>query len=301
MNVSLDKFASWLTNKGLKDRTVENYLYYFNKFTSDVFNQETISLFLSKKENRNTVARGFLLNFKRFLVVNCQELGVEHLKADIASVELPQITGRKRERIVRPISKEGIHRLEGVLETEKLKLQLLISFYCGLRLGGLLKIKVVSFDWDKWKKDSSKMGELRVFEKGDKEGIALVPPEIMERVALFIHSAGFKSVDAYLFVKPRRENQRVKDLARTWQNKLAKAGVDCGITQIGSDDKPIKETVVHPHRLRHSYASHLLNVMGMNLKEVQELLRHSDISSTQIYTHTDKEKSKKKLEGLYSS
>lgn len=300
MKIDLSNFENWLINKGLKDRTIENYLYYFNKFTFEFFNQETVSKFLSFKSNRNTVAKGFLLNFKKYLLVNYKELGLENSRPDILEVEFPQITGRKKTRIINPLSREEIKLLEKHLPTEKEKLQLLITYYGqGLRLGGLLKIKVISFNWNKWKEDPKDTGELRVFEKGDKEGLVYLPSEIMQRVAKFIYRVGITSPDSYLFIKPTKKNQKIKDLARTWQLKLSKAGIDSGITQIGKDGKPIKETVVHPHRLRHTFATHYLEKEG-NLKKVQKALRHSDISSTQIYTHVEDKELKKDAKDFYS-
>ena len=53
MRIALDKFETWLRNKNLKERTVENYIYYFNKFTYESYDQETVSRFLSDKSNRN--------------------------------------------------------------------------------------------------------------------------------------------------------------------------------------------------------------------------------------------------------
>lgn len=299
MNIPLDKFQSYLENKGLSQRTIENYVGYFNKFRYEFFNQETVSLFLAQKSNQNTVARGCLLNLKKFLLSNSTEFNLDRLKIDIASVEFPKITGRKKKRIPNVLSPEQIHLLEKYLEEEKFKLQLLVSYYgSGLRLGGAARIKIVSFDWDTWKKDTTQLGECRVFEKGNKEGIALIPPKLMKRIAAYIHTGNFKSVNSYLFINPTKENQKIKDLTRNWQMKLAKAGIDSGITKLDEHGKPIKETVVHPHKLRHSYATYLLNNTDMKLNEIQEVLRHSDISSTQVYTHTEMKKKKEKLSGI---
>lgn len=296
MRVPLNKFENYLVNKNLKERTVGNYLLYFNKFIYETFDQETVSKFLAEKANRNTNARSFLVNFKKYLLSHSQELGLtDQFVANISAVELPRLTGRTKQRIIHPIPHEQIALLESALPETKEKLQLNISYYCGLRLGELLKIRIVSFNWEIWKQDPSQMGECRVFGKGDKEGIALVPPQIMKKVADYIHSKAFPSVNSYLFINPRSDGASLKNMSRTWQMKLSRAGVECGITQIDSDGKPVKDTVVHPHRLRHSYASHLINDRSMDIRKIQELLRHSDISSTQIYTHIDKRKLKDEL------
>lgn len=296
MNIALDKFEQWLKNKRLKERTIENYIYYFNKFIYPVFDQESVSKFISQKANRNSIARSFLVNFQKFLTVNYQELGFsQESRLKIAEVELPKLTGRKKERLINPIPHEAIPLLEKALPTEKERLELLLSYYCALRLGELLKIRIIDFNWDEWKKDTSKMGECRVFGKGDREGIALIPSELMKRIAIHIKSRKFPSLSSYLFVNNDGKPINIKNRARTWQNRLKEAGLKAGLIKIDSDGKPIKNTVVHPHRLRHSYASYLLNVKGLNLREVQEILRHASIQNTQIYTHINKESLKNRL------
>jgi len=298
MKVPLDKFENWLVNKNLKPRTVENYLYYFNKFTSPVYDQESVSRFLALAPNRNSISRSFLLNYRKFLIVNSDELGISpELKIKISEVELPGLSGRAKQRVIRPIPHEKIFLIETFLETEKEKLQLLLSYFCGLRLGELLKIMIVSFDWEKWKLNPEDMGECLVLGKGDKEGVAFVPAEVMVRVASFIHNQDFPSVQSHLFREPNKE-YNFNNLARQWQLRLSKAAVAASITLPDGKGGFVKETVVHPHRLRHSYASYLKNEMGLDIIEIQELLRHSDISSTQIYTHIEKEGLKKKLSGL---
>ena len=295
MRAPLDMFETWLTNKNLKERTIESYIYYFNKFTSEVFDQENVSRYLSLKSNRNNVARSFLLNYQKFLLVHHQELGLSpEVKANIAAVELPKLTGRAKKRIIRPIPHETIFLLEKHLKTEKEKLQLLLSYFCGLRLGELLKITLLSFNWDQWKEDTSKIGECRVFGKGDKEGIALVPSDLMKRTARFIRSQDFPSLNTCIFRQQGR-TYNFNSLARIWQLRLAEAGVSAGITQKTPEGDIIKETAIHPHRLRHSYGTHLVTVLGIDIRKVQELLRHSSIQSTQIYTHISKGQLKEEL------
>lgn len=299
MITTIDRFEEWLTNKNLKPRTIENYIYYFNKFTYNKFNQETVSKFLSQKENRNSIGRSFLVNLKLFLMQNYKELGIPKDEAleDISLVELPKLTGRSKVRLIRPIRHDQIELLERFLDSEQLKLQLLLSYYCGLRLGELLKITINSFNWEVWKKDTSQIGECIVYGKGDKEGLAYVPSELMMRIAKYIQNNNFDSLNSRIFVSGR-QNIDLKNKARTWQLKLREAGIKSGVTKLDQNGEPIEGTVVYPHRLRHSYATHLKVDLGLDTIEIKELMRHSSIQSTQIYEHLDKGYLKEKLKEL---
>ena len=299
MKTDLNQFVEWLKNKNLKDRTIENYVYYFNKFTYDSLNQESISKFLSLKQHRNSIARGFLVNYQKFLMVNYKELGLDQdTRIEISEIELPKITGRTKERLIKPLSKDEILLIERQFTDEKEKLQLLISYFCGLRLGEMIKIRIIDFNWNEWKKDIKKIGECRVYGKGDKEGLALVPSNIMVRISKYIRSKDFPSADSYIFLNKgvTLNNLNIKNRTSSWTKKLKKAGIDAKITQLDRDGKIIKETSVHPHKLRHSWGYHLRSEKGMDIRDIKEILRHSSIQNTQIYTYTDKEHLKKQLE-----
>ncbi len=298
MKIAIDKFESWLRNKNLKERTIEEYLYYFNKFLADVFNQETVSRFLANKSHRNIVARSFLVSLRKFILVNYKELGFTiDQRLDASEVELPKITGRAKVREIIPLKLEEIKLLEKHLETEKLKLQLLCSYYGALRVGEMLKIRVISFNWEDWKKDMSKMGECRVLGKGDKEGVAFFPKELMIRIGKYIKSQKHFDINSTIFIKNYRNHRSIKSGATTWQKKLREAGIKAGLIKFDGKGEIVPETSVHPHRLRHSYASYLVNEKKMDIRKVQILLRHSSITSTEIYVHIDRNKLKEELSG----
>lgn len=101
-----------------------------------------------------------------------------------------------------------------------------------------------------------------------------------------VGTAALGAIAAYLNVRPAPADAQAENAlflsrrgtrisARSVQQRLRKLAADTGL------GRP-----VHPHMLRHSFASHLLESSG-DLRAVQELLGHSDIATTQIYTHLD--------------
>ena len=179
---------------------------------------------------------------------------------------------RTEQRLPRTLDTDQVAQLLNVKGTrwhiirDRAILELFYS--SGLRLAELVHADIDSIDWD----DAS----IRVTGKGDKTRILPVgsiamealddwwrirgnPPhhELVDEKALFISERG------------RRISERnVQSRVRHWSIRQNVPGS------------------VHPHMLRHSFASHLLESSG-DLRAVQELLGHADISTTQIYTHLD--------------
>lgn len=140
-----------------------------------------------------------------------------------------------------------------------------LIYSSGLRLAELVSVDLTHLD--------TRSGEIRVLGKGNKERI--LPVGRKARLAiqdwLNVRSSMAAEGEVALFVSQR--GRRLS--ARSVQARLGRWGL-----MNGADQR------LYPHLLRHSFASHLLESSG-DLRAVQELLGHADISTTQIYTHLD--------------
>lgn len=141
-----------------------------------------------------------------------------------------------------------------------------VLYGCGLRVSEL-----VGLDLDRVRFDE---GTLRVLGKGSKERLVPFSGLAIERVRVYLQDSrpyltcGKAHPSPALFL-----NARGGRLSRQSVHKVVeKAGLRIGIKNL------------HPHTLRHSFATHLLEG-GADLRSIQEMLGHSDISTTQIYTH----------------
>lgn len=288
--INLKLFEEYLTLKHLSPRTRKEYLYYGVKFQSiGAFNTGTITRFLIDKGNQNNVARAFVLILKKFLMFYKDELQLTQDEInEVAQAEVPSITGRTKTKIVIPLSKAEIDLIEQTLESEELKLMLLVCYNGGLRLQELIGIRISSFNWARLKENPGEMGEVRVFGKGGKEGICILPNWLIVRLGAYIKANSKKySTDSRLF----------SISGRTFEGKLRDAGIKAGLSRKDDKGEYLHNTIVYPHRLRHSYAGNLLK-KGVDIRYIKEALRHTSISSTQIYTQLSKEDLKEKLEGL---
>ncbi|CAM3750200.1 tyrosine recombinase XerC [Rahnella bruchi] len=134
----------------------------------------------------------------------------------------------------------------------------------GLRLSELVGIDCKHIDMAS--------GEVRVLGKGSKERKVPIGRTAVTWLEHWLkHRADFNPQDDAMFLSSK--GNRIS--ARNVQKRFAEWGVKQGVN-----------SHIHPHKLRHSFATHVLESSG-DLRAVQELLGHANLSTTQIYTHLD--------------
>ena len=170
------------------------------------------------------------------------------------------------------LTKEEVNRLLGAAyqsvgnEAQRDATILELLYATGLRVGELVSLNVTNIDLQE--------SYIRCWGKGSKERIVHMYPKALAEVKNYLSQArvgllGNHKSETALFV-----NHRGERLTRQWiWNILKTYGEKAGISQR-----------ITPHTLRHSFATHLLQ-NGASLRHVQELLGHSSISTTQVYTH----------------
>jgi len=153
-----------------------------------------------------------------------------------------------------------------------------LLYGCGLRISELLDLKLSDLHIN--------MGFINVYGKGNKERIVPIGFEAAYALKRYIDKGRtqLKKIPGdIIFVNTRGSGISRVGFYKVLKKLTFKAGI-------------MKE--VSPHTLRHSFASHLLS-NGVDLRVVQELLGHEDISTTQIYTHISKQKLKEVYEEFH--
>jgi integrase/recombinase XerD len=272
--------------KGLSKNTVEAYRRDLTKFeefgkknkfvlkkvTRDDLVDFLSSLYMQKLESR-TVARNVvtLRNFFRYVQVQ------DWREDDPAqNLESPKI----RKSLPGYLRFEDVERLMATPdETTPLGLRdrtmLEVLYSTGLRVSELVGLKVMDID--------RSAGYVKCIGKGDKERIVPIGKKAMNLVDKYLRDArprlvpkGKQITSAALFI-----NRRGMSLTRVGVWKILSGyGIRAGL-----------RIPLTPHMLRHSFATHLLE-RGADLRSVQLMLGHSDISTTQIYTHVVEERLK---------
>jgi integrase/recombinase XerD len=144
-----------------------------------------------------------------------------------------------------------------------------VLYSCGLRVTELVSLRADNIDFE--------LGCIRCIGKGDKERLVPIGRKALESVQKYMSQARPKLMRSRRRAKPTNAiflNRQGGQLGRVGVWKiLAAYGQSMGLRK-----------KLTPHKLRHSFATHLLD-RGADLRSVQMMLGHADISTTQIYTH----------------
>ncbi len=258
--------------KNRSSRTSENYRHYLREFlkfakisspaeiTDNVVREFRVAL--ARRKNLKRVTQGYyaiaLRNFLKYLA----KRDIKALSAE--KIELPKVPGRQ----IDTLEYGDLGRLLAAPKGDSLralrdKAVLEMFFSTGLRLAELCALP---------REIDLKRGELSVRGKGDKLRVVFISDSAREAVKAYL--AKRSDAEAKLFISLDRAGKVIGPITPRAVQRL----VEARAKQAGIPNH------IHAHLLRHSFATDLL-VNGADLRSVQELLGHANISTTQVYTH----------------
>jgi len=286
MHEFIDIFLNYLSvERGLSQNTITSYrrdlqtfLDYLKKQqhinSLERTNKNQITSFLLKLKTRglntNSIARKLaaIKTFYRFLVRE------KILKQDPTSLlESPKLWRRipttlSVKEIEALIEQPDLHRRGGIRDKAILE----TLYATGMRVSELAQLKLQDINLD--------VGFIRCLGKGNKERIVPVGRKAITCLSRYIEK------ERPIFLKKGSTN--VLFLTRL-NKRISRQSIWKIIKRYARQARIKKE--IRPHILRHSFATHLLE-RGADLRSVQEMLGHSDISTTQVYTHINKDRLK---------
>ena len=265
--------------KGLSQNTIDAY----NRDLSDFFDFCSVELDEIQRTQINSYIRSLhekkysptsimrkIASLRGFFKWACAN---EIIKTNPAlTLEQPKVP----QRLPKVISPQEIEEIlsQNLNKTEKVIVELLYG--CGLRVSELVNLKINDYDLNgKYLECTGKGSKDRIVPLG-KKAIIAIKNYLPEREYLI---QKFNLVTKNLLINDKGKTINRQEI----------------YTFIHNHGKMLNKTI-SPHTLRHSFATHLLE-NGADLRVVQELLGHSDVSTTQLYTHI----SKKRLKEVYFS
>ena len=259
----LQKLENELKLRGFSERTVKMYLFYNQKFLDFIkkdpeqVTEDDVKSFIAKKMQGGTSAKSIVL-----IMSALKFFYGEVLKKNIITFKSPKVA----KKLPTVLTREEVKKMIDSVENEKHRLILMLLYSSGLRLSELTNLRVGDLEL------SEKIGWVRGG-KGEKDRMFILSDKIVGNLE---NLASGREVTDYIFAgRKGRLSQRLI------QKVVAAAAKKAEISKR-----------VSPHTLRHSFATHLLE-SGENIRKIQELLGHSSLNTTQVYTHVSSEELKK--------
>jgi len=263
--VFLEKIKIELNISKNSQYTIRNYLKsnrelldFSNKLPEDI-GESDIKFFMSEKLSNMSPASSIL-----FLSAIRYSFSTILARDPTINIKRP----KRDSKMPVVLTQEEIGKLLNATKSKKSKLILSLIYATGMRVSEITNLKLQDLQFNE------SIGYLKKA-KGRKDRMFNIPGFLHEE--LLKQSNSQKELNQiYLFSGPK-EKLTERNIQKIVQKTASRAGLT-------------KE--VHTHTLRHSFATHLLE-QGTDIRKIQELLGHSNLSTTQIYTHLSKEELKK--------
>ncbi len=175
---------------------------------------------------------------------------------------------KKERKIPSVLTKEEVKKIINSTKNKKSNLIISLLYSCGFRVSELVNLKLEDLNFEE------KIGHVRKG-KGKKDRIFNIPSFLEQE--LKEQAEKQKQKNKKNLISGKKDKMTSRNIQKIVKNAANKAGI---------------KKKVSPHTLRHSFATHLLE-SGVDIRKIQELLGHADLSTTQIYTHISNEELKK--------
>jgi integrase/recombinase XerC len=271
LNTWLEKYLAYLKyEKNLANKSIENYqrqlTVAFSNLEIESWPTLTISdirNILNEARKSNLSARSIALRlsairgFCSFLVQQDQLT-----QNPASSIQAP----KQAKPLPKQLNVDEMNQLLDIKEEDLLALRdkamMELMYSCGLRLSELANLNIKSIQAD---------NQLRVVGKGNKERLLPIGKVALESLVIWlkIRPEIATSEEQALFLSIRKNRLGTRQIAKRMKLWATKQNL---------------EQSVNPHKLRHSFATHVLE-SSSDLRGVQELLGHANLSTTQVYTH----------------
>lgn len=249
--------------RGFSSKTIKAYRFHTERFLDsckDNATEEAVrnySLFLSVRKDPRTV--------------NLALAAVKFFFSAVMKKEIDIVYMKRPKRLPEVLTQEEISRTFSATKNPKHLLILKMLYGCGLRVSEIRNLRKEDIRLEE--------GIMIVRQgKGMKDRIVSMPNSILQELKSFLAEDGFP----FIFRSERGGRLHLRTIQLIVKSSARKAGI---------------RKHVHPHTMRHSYATHLLE-NGTDLRIIQRLLGHSSVKTTEIYTHVSSASIKKVVSPL---
>lgn len=242
------------------DSSIENYLSALGKF----FDYLTLN---NIKKVDDSVITNYLYHCKNdigYATSSIKQIiaSLKHFYTRILKEPIPNalnIRFRKEEHLPEVLSVEEVQKIIKIITNIKHKAIILTIYSGGLRISEVINLRLSDIDYDRMK-IHIKQG------KGKKDRFVMLSEKLLTVLREYFKKY---SPNDYLFEGQKGGAYSQKSIQNIVKNGAKRAGISKTVT---------------PHTLRHSFATHLLE-QGCDIRYIQELLGHKNLSTTQLYTH----------------